>query len=96
MKTMRTMAAGLALLFSTGIAMAQEGGSRSFAPPPIGEHALPKALYIVPWKDAEMGEPLPMPRVNMKDSALAPLDRDTFRQRLWYQSGAMGAVSGER
>lgn len=84
----------LGALFFAGAAIAQEGGA---APPPfVGAQELPKALYIVPWKDAEMGSPLPPPRVNVKDSALAPLDRDAFRQRLRYQSGAGGAVSGER
>jgi hypothetical protein len=87
------------LLIGTVQAQNQTSGGAFVPPPPDNEQALPKALYIVPWKDADIGGPLPTPRVNV-DAVLTPLSRDTFRQmylgRLQFQSGASGAVSGEK
>lgn len=78
----------LALLLSAPLA-AQDVSSR--ADPGAGDQDLPKVLYIVPWKDAEIGPPLPPPQVRLDEAVLAPVNRDAFRQRLRYQAGAAAA-----
>lgn len=63
------------------------------AAPGGGEQDLPKVLYIVPWKDAEIGAPLPPPQVGLDEAVLAPVSRDGFRQRLRYQTGTGAAAA---
>ncbi len=50
----------------------------------IGAQELPKALYIIPWKQAEPGDPGPATAQGLLGEALAPLDRDIFRRELDY------------
>lgn len=49
-----------------------------------GNRELPKALHIVPWKNAEPGELAGRPVNSLIDEILAPVDRDVFRRELEY------------
>jgi hypothetical protein len=55
-----------------------------------GNRELPKVLYIVPWKKADIGE-LPQPFNSLLDEALTPLDRDVFRREVNYY----GVITGK-
>lgn len=45
-----------------------------------GNRELPKVLYIVPWKKSDLGDLPAQPFNTLLDEALAPVDRDVFRQ----------------
>ncbi len=49
-----------------------------------GSSELPKVLYIVPWKKAELGDILMQAGISMFDDELAPIDRDVFRRQVQY------------
>ena len=49
-----------------------------------GNRELPKVLYIVPWKKAELGELPAQPFNTLLDEALAPVDREEFRREVKY------------
>jgi hypothetical protein len=49
-----------------------------------GNRELPKVLYIVPWKKAEIGELPAQPFNTLLDEVLAPVDRDVFRREVTY------------
>lgn len=51
-----------------------------------GNRELPKVLYIVPWKKAELGDLPEQPFNTLLDEALTPLDRDEFRREIAYHS----------
>jgi hypothetical protein len=55
-----------------------------------GNRELPKVLYIVPWKKADIGELPSQPFNSLLDEILQPLDRDVFRREVNYY----GVVSG--
>ena len=50
----------------------------------VGNRELPKALNIVPWKAAEIGELAGRPMNSLLDEVLAPVDRDVFLRELEY------------
>ncbi len=50
----------------------------------IGNRELPKALFIVPWKDPEAGMAPDRPLNTLVDDALQPVDPDVFRRKLQY------------
>jgi len=50
----------------------------------IGNRELPKALYIVPWQSAELGESIPSPFSGVFGEGLNPLDPEVFRRELDY------------
>ena len=54
-----------------------------------GNRELPKVLYIVPWKKADLGDLPAQPFNTLLDEALTPVDRDVFRREVTYY----GAVS---
>jgi len=54
-----------------------------------GNRELPKVLYIVPWKKADLGELPAQPFNTLVDEVLTPVDRDVFRREVTYY----GAVS---
>jgi hypothetical protein len=58
----------------------------------IGNRELPKALYIVPWKQPELGDIVGRPVQGLLDAELEPVDRDVLRRELEY----FGAVHRER
>lgn len=51
-----------------------------------GNRELPKVLYIVPWKKAELGDLPEQPFNSLLDEALRPIDRDEFRREVAYFS----------
>lgn len=54
-----------------------------------GNRELPKVLYIVPWKKADIGELPAQPFNTLLDEVLTPVDRDVFRREVTYY----GAIS---
>ena len=53
-----------------------------------GNRELPKVLYIVPWKKADLGDLVGKPMNSLVDEILAPVDRDVFKRQLRY-NGAL-------
>lgn len=49
-----------------------------------GNQELPKVLYIVPWKDPELGDLVGKPVNSLVDEVLAPVDREVFRRQIRY------------
>ena len=49
-----------------------------------GNKELPKVMYIVPWKRADIGDQGGGPGKSLMDEALAPVDRDVFRRQNRY------------
>lgn len=50
----------------------------------IGNKELPKMLYIVPWKTAELPDMNAPPIQSLIDEALSPVDRDSFKRKIRY------------
>ena len=50
----------------------------------FGNRELPKALFIVPWKDPDAGLAPDRPVNSLIDEALQPVDPDVFRRKLQY------------
>lgn len=50
----------------------------------VGNSELPKALFIVPWKEAESALAPDRPVNSLVDEALQPVDPDVFRRKLHY------------
>ncbi len=59
-----------------------------------GNRELPKVLYIVPWKKANLGDLPGQPFNSLLDEALTPVDRDVFRRELHYYD-ALESASGQ-
>jgi len=57
-----------------------------------GNRELPKVMYVVPWKKADLGDLKGCPANSLLDEVLAPVDRDVFRRELAY-FGALNANS---
>ncbi len=55
-----------------------------------GNRELPKVMYIVPWKKADIGDLPAQPFNTLLDEALTPVDRDVFRREVTYY-GAMSS-----
>lgn len=49
-----------------------------------GNRELPKVLYIVPWKKADLGNLPGQPFNTLLDEALTPVDREVFRREVDY------------
>jgi hypothetical protein len=61
-----------------------------------GNRELPKVLYIVPWKKADLGDLIGRPANSLIDEVLAPVDRDVFKRQIEYfatLNGEAGASS---
>ena len=56
-----------------------------------GNQELPKVLYIVPWKQADLGDLVGRPVNSLLDEALQPVDRDVFRRQMDYYDDLYGA-----
>jgi hypothetical protein len=50
----------------------------------IGNQELPKVMYIVPWKDADIGDLQGKPVNSLLDEVLSPLDREVFQRQVRY------------
>ena len=51
-----------------------------------GNQELPKVMYIVPWKDAGMGDIAGRPINSLLDEVLSPVDREEFQRQVRYFS----------
>ena len=49
-----------------------------------GNRELPKVLYIVPWKKADLADLPAQPFNTLLDEVLTPVDRDVFRREVTY------------
>jgi hypothetical protein len=49
-----------------------------------GNRELPKVMYIVPWKKADLGDLSGKPARSLIDEVLAPVDREVFRREVDY------------
>jgi hypothetical protein len=49
-----------------------------------GNRELPKVLYIVPWRNAQLGDLVGRPVNSLLDEVLEPVDRDVFRRTNRY------------
>jgi hypothetical protein len=49
-----------------------------------GNSELPRVMYVVPWKKAELGDIAGRPTKSLLDEVLAPVDRDVFRRQNRY------------
>jgi hypothetical protein len=59
-----------------------------------GNRELPKVLYIVPWKRADLGDLVGKPVNSLLDEVLTPVDRDVFRRENRYYRRLPGATDG--
>lgn len=50
----------------------------------VGNRELPKILYIVPWKNAELPDMNAPPINSLIDEALAPVDREALKRQIRY------------
>jgi hypothetical protein len=57
----------------------------------IGNRELPKVLYIVPWKEPDLGDLGELPPAGLLDEVLSPLDREVFQRQLDYYAFIEGA-----
>ena len=49
-----------------------------------GNQELPKVMYVVPWKKADLGDLNGHPANSLLEEVLAPVDRDVFRREVAY------------
>jgi hypothetical protein len=49
-----------------------------------GDREQPKVMYIVPWKQSDIGDLSGKPMNSLLDEALAPVDRDEFKREVAY------------
>ena len=68
-----------------------------------GNRELPRVMYVVPWKRADLGDLTGRPVNSLLDEVLAPVDRDVFRrQNRYYEAlrpdaaGSAGPVGAEK
>src|ERR1700691_2164914 len=59
-----------------------------------GNRELPKVMYVVPWRKADLGEFAGKPPNSLLDEALTPVDRDVFRRQNRYFA-ALQAAPGD-
>jgi hypothetical protein len=61
-----------------------------------GNRELPKVLYIVPWKKAELGELPAQPFNTLLDEVLEPVDRDVFKREVKYFQAVSGGINAPK
>ncbi len=59
-----------------------------------GNQELPKVMYVVPWKKAELGDLSGKPARSLIDEILAPVDRDVFRREVGYFETLSEGIQG--
>ena len=80
-----TVAAVFAMLIAAGLAPAWAQDRADIKGSQIiGNRELPKVLYIVPWRSAELGDLVGRPVNSLLDEVLEPVDRDVFRRQNRY------------
>jgi hypothetical protein len=61
-----------------------------------GNKELPKVMYVVPWKRADLGDLTGKPANSLVDEVLQPVDRDVFnREERYYHTVAPEKSSSE-
>ena len=55
-----------------------------------GSQELPKVLYIVPWKQSDLGDLVGRPVNTLLDEVLAPVDPEVFKRHLEYYDALYG------
>jgi hypothetical protein len=61
-----------------------------------GNRELPKVLYIVPWKKADLGDLPAQPFNSLLDEVLTPVDRDVFRREVTYYEAVNSAADANQ
>ena len=61
-----------------------------------GNRELPKVLYIVPWKKADLGDLPAQPFNTLLDEVLTPVDRDVFRREVTYYEAVNTAADANQ
>ena len=56
-----------------------------------GSRELPKVLYIVPWKEPDLGDLGDLPPTGLLDEVVSPVDREVFQRQLDYFAFIEGA-----
>jgi hypothetical protein len=51
-----------------------------------GSQELPRVMYVVPWKRADLGDLTGKPANSLLDEILGPVDRDEFRREVAYHA----------
>ena len=51
-----------------------------------GSQELPRVMYVVPWKRADLGDLTGKPPNSLLDEILGPVDRDEFRREVAYHA----------
>jgi hypothetical protein len=59
-----------------------------------GNRELPRVLYVVPWKRADLGELAGKPTRSLLDEVLAPVDRDVFQRQNRYHDALQPDTAG--
>lgn len=59
-----------------------------------GNRELPRVLYVVPWKRADLGELTGKPVRSLLDEVLAPVDRDVFQRQNRYHEALKPDTAG--
>lgn len=59
-----------------------------------GNRELPRVLYVVPWKRADLGDLSGKPAKSLLDEVLAPVDRDVFRRQIRYHDALQPEAVG--
>lgn len=60
-----------------------------------GSQELPKVLYIVPWKQSDLGDLVGRPVNTLLDEVLAPVDPEEFERHLEYYDVLHGGADKE-
>lgn len=50
----------------------------------IGNQELPRSIYIIPWKESDLGDLPGRPVESLLDEGLEAVDRDVFQRELEY------------
>lgn len=58
-----------------------------------GNRELPRVLYVVPWKRADLGQLSGKPAKSLLDEVLAPVDRDVFQRQNRYHEALQPDVA---
>ncbi|MDR2215614.1 MAG: hypothetical protein LBE59_07220 [Nevskiaceae bacterium] len=58
-----------------------------------GNRELPRVMYVVPWKRADLGDLTGRPVNSLLDEVLAPVDRDVFQRQNQYYEALRPGVS---
>ena len=61
----------------------------------IGNRELPRVMYVVPWKRADLGDLTGKPVNSLLDEVLAPIDRDVFRRQNRYYDALRPDTAGK-